>query len=275
MGCEYIIYIDEAGDDGLGKLRNNDVGGQSRWFTVGACCVRYENDKHLVHWRDEITNHFPNRQRRDIHFKDLKHDQRRLACHILGQKPVRIAAAFSNKITLLSLRPERLETFKRKNHLQNYLTRWLLERVSKALKLNAKSNGLPNAEAKVVFSRRGGMNYTEFQEYLSLIKEGREKIYSPGKIDWDVIDPDRVEAFDHAKRAGLQLADIATSAMFKAVEPNRFGFCESAYVNELRRVVFKNPMSKSAIDHGIIHVPKIKNQNHLNSEQKEFFDSWR
>jgi len=245
MGCEYVIYIDEAGDDGLGKLRNANGSGQSRWFAVGACCVRYSNDQNLVKWRDEIANNFANRQSRDIHFKHLKHDQRRYACRILGRKPVRIAAAISNKVTLLDLPPDRLQTYKRKNHLHNYLTRWLLERISAALKQDSIKYGLTNSSN------------------------------SPGKIDWDVIDPDNIQAMDHDKRAGLQLADIATSAIFKAVEPNRFEVCESSYANELRNVIFKHPVNKSALDYGIIHIPRIKQNTPLNAEQKAFFNSWK
>jgi len=275
MGCEYVIYIDEAGDDGLGKLRNANGSGQSRWFAIGACCVRYSNDQNLVKWRDEIANNFANRQSRDIHFKHLKHDQRRYACRILGRKPVRIAAAISNKVTLLDLPPDRLQTYKRKNHLHNYLTRWLLERISAALKQDSIKYGLTNSSAKIIFSRRGGMNYTEFREYLTLIKENKEVINSPGKIDWDVIDPDNIQAMDHDKRAGLQLADIATSAIFKAVEPNRFEVCESSYANELRNVIFKHPVNKSALDYGIIHIPRIKQNTPLNAEQKAFFNSWK
>jgi hypothetical protein len=69
MAYEYVVYIDEAGDDGFGKLKSSEPTGQSRWFVVGACCLQAKNDAQVVAWRDSIAESFPNRQRRDIHFK--------------------------------------------------------------------------------------------------------------------------------------------------------------------------------------------------------------
>ena len=273
MSFEYVIYIDEAGDDGLGKLRGaGNESGQSRWFVVGAIVVRRANDAKLVSWRDEILDGLPNRQRRDIHFKSLKHDQRRFACQVLSQKKVGVAVAMSNKATLLDVRPNLLEKFKQKNHLHNYLTRWLIERVSKCIKATHKGDG--PCRAKIVFSRRGGMSYDEFREYMMLIRDGKEIKYSPGRIDWDVIDPDRIEALDHVSRAGLQLADIATSAFFKAVEPNNFGMFERSYADLLRPRILKMP-GKSPYDCGITHVPRIDGRSPLSDEQRLFFESWR
>jgi hypothetical protein len=165
MDQGYVIYIDEAGDDGFGKLEAGGTG-QSTWFAVGACVVRAENDPKLVTWRDEIAGAFANRQRRDLHFRDLKHEQRRHACRVLSTKPIRAAAVLSNKRTLLTLPADRLATFKRKNHLHNYLSRYLLERVSTSIKSHASRTAGSDCRAKVVFSRRGGMSYEEFRNYL-------------------------------------------------------------------------------------------------------------
>lgn len=275
MSYEFAVYIDEAGDDGIGKLRDVQRSGQSLWFTVGACCVRRENDQRLVEWRDEIANAFPMRRKRDLHFKHLKHEQRRYACRVLAGKPVRVAVVMSNKVTLLNLNKTRLETFKRKNHLHNYVCRWLLERVSLGLKTYAEERSMPNCRAKIVFSRRGGMNYDEFCEYLQLIKDGKEVMYSPGRIDWDVIDPERIEVADHERRAGLQLADICTSAMFKAVEPSGFGFYEQAYADELRSVVLRNGDKLPPYNCGITHIPRLETNPPLTKEQRMFFESWK
>ena len=158
MSFEYVIYIDEAGDDGLGKLRAPlGATGQSRWFAVGATVVRQANDRKMVEWRDEILNAFPSRKSREIHFKNLKHDQRRFACQVLSNKQIGVAVVLSNKSTLLDIRPDLLSVYKQKNHLHNYLTRWLLERVSRNIKTVHRGDG--PCRAKVVFSRRGGMSY--------------------------------------------------------------------------------------------------------------------
>jgi len=44
---EYYVYIDEAGDEGIGKLKQTDNRGQSRWLMLGAIIVTKENDRKL------------------------------------------------------------------------------------------------------------------------------------------------------------------------------------------------------------------------------------
>jgi len=41
---QYTAYIDEAGDEGFGKLAAGPIGGQSQWLLLGACLVSREND---------------------------------------------------------------------------------------------------------------------------------------------------------------------------------------------------------------------------------------
>lgn len=275
MTHEYVVYIDEAGDDGLGKLKEASGSGQSRWFVVGACCVRKKDDSQLVRWRDEILCSIGKQTKGDLHFKNLKHHQRRQACRILNSKPIRIAVTMSNKITLMNLPEDRLKTYKKKNHLHNYITRWLLERVSVALKSRSILHGMTNCRAKVVFSRRGGMNYEEFRDYMRLIKDGKEVLYSPGKMDWDVIDPDRIDALDHKRRAGLQIADVVTSAMFHAVEPGPYGFTEPAYAEELSNRVLRHYQTGKVYNVGVTHMPRLTPDAPLTDEQRAFFDRWK
>jgi magnesium chelatase family protein len=43
--ADFIAYIDEAGDEGFGKLAaQGPGGGQSRWLVIGACIMRLSND---------------------------------------------------------------------------------------------------------------------------------------------------------------------------------------------------------------------------------------
>ena len=259
MAHQYNIYIDEAGDDGLAKFKKpRQQGGASHWLTSGACIVSVENDASMVAWRDEIRAGLsPGKaQKRTIHFQDLNHNQRRFACQLLASKQIGIVAALSNKRTLHSLPKDRFDVFKRKNQLYSYVTRYVLERASNICKRHALQKGGRNCTARVIFSRRGGMHYDAFKEYMTLIKEGREVIPSKGIIDWDVIDPDRIEAQDHGSRAGLQLADVVTSAIHLAVEPDGFGNYESGYANALRRRVLKGP-DGVALGFGIVPMPNL------------------
>ncbi len=197
----------------------------------------------------------------------------------MATKPLGLAAVLSNKRTLLKLPEERLSVFKRKNHLHNYLTRYLLERASLAIKHHAARLRSADCRAKIIFSRRGGMNYDDFRDYLRLMKNGEEVIPSSGSISWEVIDPERIEALDHESRAGLQLADVSTSAIFKGVEPNVFGICERSYADDLRSRIIRKPLQNgkmgSAFGFGVTHVPTYGPTSPLTAEQRSFFESWK
>ena len=167
MASEFIAYIDEAGDEGFGKLRNADSTGQSRWLLVGAAIVSKENDQRLPAWRDEIVALFPRKQNPHLHFRNLNHSQRVAVCQYLSQKQIGISVVASNKITIPDL--DNVSVFKRKGHLYNYLMRFLLERITDACKSAAQSHGDGLASLKVVFSRRGGTDYQSMRDYLMLI----------------------------------------------------------------------------------------------------------
>jgi hypothetical protein len=276
LAYEFVIYLDEAGDAGFGKLRNAAApSGQTRWFAVGCCIVSRTNDALLPKWRDTIVGAIPRNQRRDIHFRDLRsHDAKVFVCSELAKLPVGICVALSNKVTLLDLRKPLQDKFKQPDHLQNYLTRFVLERVSHAIKRRQVRLNAPSAKAKVVFSQRGRMNYDGVKDYLRLIKEGREKRYSPGRIDWDVIDPDMIDVQPHAKLAGLQFADVATSAFWRALEPTEFGHCEPRYANELRKRVIADGRGDQ-LGVGIIPIPKQHSEASLTDEQLAFLQSWK
>ena len=87
----YTAYIDEAGDEGLGKLAAGPIGGQSRWLVVGACVVAREDDLKMPLWRDQVIARFPNRAAKDLHFCNLKHEQRVVACQELAENRCTLA----------------------------------------------------------------------------------------------------------------------------------------------------------------------------------------
>jgi len=271
MDFQYVIYIDEAGDEGFGKIQTQEQDGQSSWFAVGGLIVKRQNDRSLVTWRDEIRKQKSKSQ--SLHFKNMDHEHSVFACKHIASKPLRFGVTFSNKITLQDLSKDRQKIFKQKSHLYNYTTRYLIERISRYIKMRSQRDQMPKCRAKIIFSRRGGMKYEDFQSYLHLIKDGREKIFSPGRIDWDVIDPDLVEALAHEKRAGLQIADICTSAFWKAVNPNRWGMTEPRYANELRQVVFKDKDGRQ-YNAGLTSIPPLRTPQPLSQEQEHFLRSW-
>lgn len=224
----FYAYIDESGDEGFGKLRTEERGGQSTWLILGAIIVRAANDKKIPEWRDSIRARFTDKRKPDLHWGNLRHDQKVVAAQDLAKLPFGAALTLSHKVTIPDSQYAHL--FKKPQQLYNYLVRWLLERLISAAK---EAAGGDKAVLHVVFSRRGGTDYKVMADYLQYLADGRDLVKAPRRTDWSVLDIDGILVENHSKRAGLQLADLVTSAFGNALEPNRFGNYEPRYAETL------------------------------------------
>jgi len=105
------------------------------------------------------------------------------------------------------------------------------------------------------------------REYLRFIRDGKEVMQPVRSINWHVLDPDDIRVENHSVRAGLQIADVLTSATSGALEPNQFGFVEPRYALTLRgRYIRRN---KQILDCGLTLIPPF-HRNPLNEEQRAF-----
>jgi hypothetical protein len=267
----FVAYIDEAGDDGIGKFRARGAEGQTHWLVLSALIVSIDVDVELPTWRNEITSAFPKRTKRDLHFRYLSHEQAVHACRVLAGKPAGIISILSNKTTIPS-HPSH-PVLSRKNGLYKYLLRFLLERVSDACRRRCGLDGQGPRHCRLVFSRRGGMDYSEFQDYMRHLRALQTTQGSRRPIRWDHVDIENIVALDHGSRAGLQLADVASSAFFKAVEPNLYGGYEHRYALELAGRVVKSSLGQ-ALNFGVKPVPDVQKMS-LDEEQHRFFDLWK
>ena len=252
MAKEYIVYIDEAGDEGFGKLKVPGAsGGQSHWLAIGCCIVSADNDKRLPGLKREILGRFPRRIGRDLHFRELNHDQRVVACKAIGEFPLAAAVMLSNKTTIPGTKWANV--FKQKGYLYNYLVRWLLERITAEC---AHVAGGEPCRVRLVFSRRGGTDYHSMREYLALMRDGKELMLPVRSILWKTLNIDDITVEDHSKWAGLQIADCITSAVWTAVEPNVYGNHEPAYAELMRKCYLQR--SGNALNRGITAVPSLR-----------------
>ena len=183
-----------------------------------------ESDRLLPKWRNEIRVRFENKKTPDLHFRTLNHEQKVFTCQSIASQDIALAFTISDKSTIAGGRYEKL--FKSKGYLYNYLVRWLLERLVSACKA-ASDEKL--CSLRVVFSRRAGTDYASMKSYLAKLALGQDVYKAPRTTDWSVLDIGGIEVENHSKRAGLQLVDCATSAIFAGLEPDAFGNIESRY----------------------------------------------
>ena len=111
----------------------------------------------------------------------------------------------------------------------------------------------------VTFSKRGGTDYSVMRDYLFLMRDGKEKLRPVRSIDWEVLNPEDIKVEDHKNRAGLQIADVVTSATYSALEPNVYGDRETRYSELLKeRYLRENGIVGNC---GITVMPKASCQN--------------
>lgn len=221
----FIAYIDESGDIGI----NPDKKGASQWFGIAAFIVRSEQDINLVAHKRNILR-ASGIQSRDIHMKEIKNeDKRRFIAQEVARFDSQCVVVLSNKISLYNR-----GVFKTKDSYYQYMSRYLLERITKCCSQwhNCQSKG--NGKVKIVFATRGGMNYDALKGYLHTLKDSpavETKIQKQNlpKIDWDMIDIDEVQNIPAEKRVGLQFADVLSYSFFKAANKNEFGMVNTEY----------------------------------------------
>ena len=252
----FIAYIDESGDDGLQRFREpGGGGGGSNWLVLSACVVRASRKLSLVGWRDEIKQSTGKRSPgRSIHFADFNHGQKRAACGVIATKNLRFTSVICHKPALDAA------TFTTKNQLYFYLCRYLIERVSWLCRDARPSVKEGDGRVKIVFSRRGGMSYLDFQEYMRLLRDGG----GSNTVHWPIIDIPNIEAKDHSGDAGLQLADCGASATASAFEPDPYGNVEGQYLQAIRPQVYQR--GSNFLSYGMKFHPPI-NQIELTDQQ--------
>lgn len=126
-----------------------------------------------------------------------------------------------------------------------------------------------NGQVAIMFSRRGGMNYNDFRDYLTRLKnKGREG----SSIHWPVIDISAVDAQDHSRNASLQLADIVASSISSGLELDMYGNCEQRYAEILRPIIYRR--DNNYLSYGIKILPNHE-ECELIPEQLRMVELWK
>jgi hypothetical protein len=159
--------------------------------------------------------------------------------------------------------------YKEKNQLYFYMTRYLIERISWFCRDIRPLVPEGDGSVAITFSRRGGMSYDDFRDYLRRLKASPDRTVN---IHWPVIDIDAVDAKDHSTSASLQLADVIASSFAAGVEPTPYGNCETRYAEILRPITYKR--KRNFFSYGVKIVPKHEDCG-LSDEQNRFVDLFK
>lgn len=193
---EYTVYIDEAGDLGIGR--------GTRWFVLTGVIVKKESEEQIrakiasikrrLNINEIHLRKIPDFAKRGLIVRELK-DQDFIYMNIL----VDTSKFDRNKI------PNPIIAY-------NYVCKYLLQRVSWFLRDVGKTGD-------IVLSARGTSRDGELIQYI------KEKLlpYPNNSIESSVFN--EISAKTAAKWDMLQLADVCATTMFLTYEVNGFGFC--------------------------------------------------
>jgi len=269
----YVAYIDEAGDDGLTKVKPIDPDGASEWLVLSAVIVSAENEHQVPLWHKGLRENIDLRQSKLIHFNRISGDWRKIRlCENLAELPIRCFAVVSNKQNMRGHTNPRAAKVPARNYFYCWMCRLLLERVTRWCAHRNQASSFTNGNVKLVFSERGGMSYSQFAAYLQWLRlqsAGNALYLKNGDLDWSVVSTDLLEAHNHTTKAGLQLADIVASAFYQAVSLRADGSCRPAYAEQLRpRMAVEN---SSVAGFGLKMMPTQLWKARLSEDQKQIF----
>lgn len=215
----FNVYIDEAGDEGFTIKDGKWV--SSRWFVMGALITHPKSDVALAKCVDTIKADFKWSKGNPLHFTSFSHEKKKHVINCMvktGSFRVCYVAIDKMKIDgAASLKNE-------KRYLYNYVTRYLLERVSWLI-------GDLKGTADLIFENRANTSYTELNSYITGLIGKTEVQIRDGVIkSWRSVNKSQLK--------NIQLADAVTSGLYNAIQADRFGNVEYSYVEMLKPFIY-------------------------------------
>lgn len=251
----FRVYIDESGDEGF--IFNPDGTGSSRWLVLSAIVINRRDDLEIVETLKSVRKLLGKAPTGDLHFRKLKHEQRTPYIRRISDLPITVSNVAIYKPLIANKAPFIDDPHK----LYRYGCRLLLERASWICRDQGRLRG-EGVGADVIFSNRSTMSYEEIRSYIAKVILERDPDRPGSGIAPGTIDPNRITTRQHHELAGLQAADAVASSLFSALNINKYGETELAYLNAIRRVLYRG--AGKVLGHGIKvwpgNLPEIKQQ---------------
>lgn len=222
MACK--IFIDESGEAGIAKVRNEKSGGASPYFVLAAAVMPSAAAVHAASVLKEVNEVFL--PKKWSHATDLNHSQTVFWAKSATKVNLRFFAVISNKSTLGDY-AELIE--KSPDKFYNKCAVYLLERVGKYLSAKRLAHEVP----EIIFEQRNH-DYDAMRRYIGKIKDNPMnenakflRVFNPFAIVSRAKDEDPL----------LKYADIAAHSVYQCVNKTHtnYGIPEPRYLEELSK----------------------------------------
>lgn len=190
---------------------------------MSAVVVRRSAEQPMIEMVRRMRQEFGDRQRKDIHFRNLAEFQKQNFCHAIGQSKLRSIVVVSHKPNMRGYNNPRAAKMGNRNSFYCWIARLLLERVTQLCHGQTVTHGRPLAKVKFVFSKNGGVSYSQMRAYFDKLQDqsrAKSLMLSRGDLAWPVYDRRLLQVDEHHRLAGLQVTDAVASAFFQALEPS-------------------------------------------------------
>lgn len=282
MSYQYVLFVDEAGDDKVNDLKPHVPNGNSEWLCMGGYVVRSGIEAELPDRRDKLLREIGGKEGGVLHYRKYKPHNRIKICKKLATFPARAFVVCSFKKTLIGYENPRAATAGTdpRQVLYNFVARLLLERVTAFVHEDAKEIGHSSPVLKIVMASRKGHHFGHFKDYVKkLLQQAQEgSTYLDTKlIKHEVLRVDQIERAPASALAGLQLADTVVSSTFQSIERASPYYADHPAL-ELKRIVAKKqhhpryPAKSSNV--GMTLFPASKVLDLLTDEQWDFFSEF-
>ncbi|MBT0957950.1 DUF3800 domain-containing protein [Alphaproteobacteria bacterium KMM 3653] len=269
---EYVLYIDEAGDDGLTRVRPIDETGASEWLLVSGVLIRARNEDSVDDWVTNIRKDINATQSPALHFRKLSPRKKLRTCELLAEQKAVYFVVCSNKKNMRGWENERAAKKRGKQWFYNWCVRCLLERTTQLCYEDGIKRGVKPNYLKIVFSERGSHSYGQTKAYLELLKAqaaSKTTYLRKWEIKHEVLRYNLINYVPHTEDSGLQLADVIASAFYQACDTLDVKNDPNPAKLLAQRMARRNGI---CADYGVILQPTPPNKGNLNEVQKEIFE---
>ena len=219
----YIAYIDEAGDDGIKKIRTSSEGGASEWMVISAIVIHADNSPYVLPWLKATMDRAASPQLRFLHFHRLDHAGKIAACKSLAEREAYLFSTISYKRTMegYSNTAAAKVNINKNARFFAWMARLLLEQITSFIGQRTFIDYGETTTVRFEFSDRGGLEIDQFRNYFAYLRDqsATNSLYiSEYDLDWSVVETSDMHAYSNRDRAGLQLADTVASAFYCGLE---------------------------------------------------------
>lgn len=211
---EYLLYIDEAGDEGIRQISSIDGKGGTEWFVMAGVLVRHSRRHELNQWISEIKTILNQPQLKNIHFRELSAWKQQKVIEIISGKEIRIFIYISHKENMRGYSNEAAQKMKSQNWFFNFGLRVLCEKATKWCRSKSRATKLKSCGVKIILEKRGNVRHSQTVAYFHKIRDQStvgNLFLKKDTLAWECYHDDLLVSKTADEEPGLQLADAVAS----------------------------------------------------------------